>query len=53
MSCHKFNLLWPIDTKCGVWVAYVKRQLGIVTLVSVIKVRVTVSKIEIIFCSIT
>jgi len=37
---------WPIDTRLGLWVAYVKRQLGIETHVSVIKVNVTVSKIE-------
>jgi hypothetical protein len=30
-----------------VWVAYIKRQLGIATQVSAIKVKVTVSKIEI------
>ena len=42
-------MLWPIDTKLAVWVAYIKRQLGIATKVSVIKVRVTVAKIEIQF----
>jgi len=42
-------LLWPIDTKLGVWVAYIKTQLGIATQVSVIKVKVTVSKKEILF----
>jgi hypothetical protein len=30
-----------------VWVAYIKRQLGIATQVSAIKVKVTVSKMEI------
>jgi len=37
-------LPWPIDTKLAVWVAYIKRLLGIATQVSVIKVKVTVSK---------
>jgi len=37
-------LLWPIDTKLAVWVAYIKAQLGILTQVSVIKVKVTVTK---------
>ena len=41
---NNFNLLWPIDTKLAVWVAYIKRQLGIATQVSVIKVKVTVTK---------
>jgi len=39
-----FSLLLPIDTKHGVWVAYNKTQLGIVTQVYVIKVKVTVTK---------
>jgi len=38
---NNFSLLWPIDTKLTVWVAYIKRQLGIATQVSVIKVTVT------------
>jgi hypothetical protein len=38
------SLLWPIDSKLGVWVAYIKMQLGIATQVSVIKVKVTVAK---------
>jgi len=42
-------LLWPIDTKLTVWVAYIKRQLGIATQGSVIKVKVTVTKKEIQF----
>ena len=37
-------VLWPIDTKLAVWVAYIKRQLGIDTQVSLIKVKVTVTK---------
>ena len=41
---NNFNLLWPIDNKLAVWVAYIKRQLGIATKVSVIKVKVTVTK---------
>ena len=46
---NNFSLLWPIDTKLAVWVAYIKRQLGIATQVSVIKVKITVTKIEIQF----
>ena len=41
---NNFSLLWLIDTKLGVWVAYNKTQLGIATQVSVIKVKVTVTK---------
>jgi len=41
---NNFSLLWPIDTKLGVWVAYINRQLGIATQVYVIKVKVTVTK---------
>ena len=41
---NNFDLLWPIDTKLAVWVAYIKMQLGISTQVSVIKVKVTVNK---------
>ena len=41
---NNFSLLWPIDTKLAVWVAYIKRQLGIATQVYVIKVKVTVTK---------
>jgi len=41
---NNFSLLWPIDTKLAVWVAYIKTQYGIATQVSVIKVKVTVSK---------
>jgi len=43
-SAQYFSLLWPIDTKLAVWVAYIKRQLGSATQVSVIKVKVTVTK---------
>jgi len=35
---------WPIDTKLAVWVAYIKRQLGIDTQVSGIMDKVTVTK---------
>jgi len=41
---NNLSLHWPIDTKLTVWVAYIKRQLGIATQVSVIKVKVTVTK---------
>jgi len=44
---NNFSLLWPIDTKLAVWIAYIKTQLGIATQVSVVKV--TVTKIEILF----
>jgi len=41
---NNFSLLWPIDIKRGVWVAYIKTQLGIASQASVIKVNVTVTK---------
>jgi len=41
---NNFGLLWPIDTKLVVWVAYIKTQLWIATHVSVINVKVTVTK---------
>jgi len=41
---NNLSLLWPIDTKLAVWLAYIKRQLGIATQVYVIKVKVTVTK---------
>jgi len=41
---NNFSLIWHIDTKLAVWVAYIKRQLGIATQVSVIEVKVTVTK---------
>jgi len=40
---NDFSLLWPIDTKLGVWVAYIKTQLGIAIHLYVIKVKVTVT----------
>jgi len=42
-------MLWPIDTKFVVWVAYIKTQLGVATQVSAIKIKVTFSKKEIKF----
>ena len=42
-TLNNFSLLWPIDTKLAIWVAYIKTQLGIATQVSVIKVKVTVT----------
>ncbi len=41
---NNLSLLWPIDAKLGLWVAYKKRQLGIAIQVPVIKVKVTVAK---------
>jgi hypothetical protein len=38
------SFLWPINTKLGVWIAYIKRQLGIATQASVIKIKGTVTK---------
>jgi len=43
---NNLSLLWPFDTKLAVWGAYIKTQLGIATQVSVIKVKVTVTKIR-------
>jgi len=37
-------MLWHIDTNLAVWVAYINAQLWIATQVSVIKVKVTVTK---------
>jgi hypothetical protein len=41
---NNLSLIWPFDAKHGVWVAYIKRQHGIATQVSVIKVKITVAK---------
>ena len=41
---NNFSLLWTIDTKLAVWVAYIKAQLWIATEVCLIKVKVTVTK---------
>jgi hypothetical protein len=38
------SLLWPIESKFGVWVAYINMQLGIAIQKSVIKVIITVAK---------
>jgi len=46
---NNFSLLWPIDTKLALMVAYIKTQIVIATPVAVIKVKVTVTKIEIQF----
>ena len=35
------RFLWPIDTKLGVWITFVKRQL---TQVSVFMIKITVAK---------
>jgi len=43
---NNLSFLWSIDTKLGVWVSYIKRQFRIATQASVIKVKVTVAKIE-------
>ena len=43
------SLLWPIDTKLGVSVDYIKTKLGIATQVSVIKSRSLLLKKEIRF----
>jgi len=41
---NNFSLLWTIDTKIAVCVAYIKTQLGIATQVSVLKGKITVTK---------
>jgi len=41
---NNFTSLYPFDTQYAVWVAYIKMQLGFATQVSVIKVKVTVTK---------
>ena len=41
---NNFCLLWPIDIKLALWVAYIIAQLGIANQVSVIKFKVTVTK---------
>jgi len=46
---NNLSWLWPIDSKLGVLVAYIKTQLGIATQVSVIKIKVTITKKEIQF----
>jgi hypothetical protein len=46
LQLNKLNLLWPFDSKLKVWVTYIKRQLGIVTQMSVIKVTVAKNEIQ-------
>jgi len=41
---NNFSLIWPINTKLAVWVAHIKTQLGIATHMSLIKVKVSVTK---------
>jgi len=41
---NNLSLLWSIDTKLAVYVAYITTQLEIATQVYVIKVKVTVTK---------
>ena len=41
---NNLSLLWLNNTKLGIWVAYIKKKLGIATKVSVIKVKVIVTK---------
>ena len=43
---NNFSLLWHIDTKLAVCVAFIKTRLVIAIQVSVIKLNVTVTKIE-------
>ena len=50
---NNFILLWPIDTKLSVWVAYIKRQLGIATQVSVIRSRSCDHFSLFIYCSVS
>ena len=48
------SLLWPIDTKLVVWVAYIKAQLRIAIQMFVITVKMTVTKNrKYVFASIT
>jgi len=50
---NNLSLLRLINTILVVWIAYVKRQPGIATLVSLINVKVTAAKNKKKFCSIT
>jgi hypothetical protein len=43
-SLNNLSLLWPIDGKLGILIAYIQRQLGVATQVPVVKVKVIVSK---------
>ena len=46
---NNFSLLWPIDTKLGVWVAYIKTQLGLLPRCLWSRSRSLLLKIEIQF----
>lgn len=46
LQLNNLSLLWPFDSKLKVWVTYIKRQLGIVTQMSVIKVTVAKNEIQ-------
>jgi len=48
-SLNNFSLLWPIDTKLAVWVAYIKAQLWIATHVLWLRSRSLLLKIGIQF----
>jgi hypothetical protein len=41
LQLNNLSLLWPFDTKLGVWEGYIKRQLRIATQMSVVKVTET------------
>ena len=43
ISLNNFSLLWPIDYKLAVLLAYIMRQIGTAAQMSVIKVKVTVT----------
>jgi len=43
---NNLSFLWQSDARHGMYIAYIKRQLGIATQIAVIKVKVTVAKIE-------
>jgi len=45
-TLNYFSLFWLSDTKLAVWLAFIKRLLGSAPRVSVIKVKVTVTKKE-------
>jgi len=46
---HNISFFWLIDARLGVWVADIKKQLGIAIQVFVIKVKLYVPKKEIKF----
>jgi len=43
---NNFSLLWPIETKLAVWVAYFMTQVGIATQAYLINVTVTKKEIQ-------